>query len=166
VSIDVDPRNAADFAQRFAPGSRCSTTARTGSRARSTCRALPYTLVLDREGRMVWSGGGGDSADAGEDRERRGARRRLARARRRRHGGHDAMNRGLLDLRLAARLLALAVGGCATVPVKPWQRERLVDPIVAFKAEAREDARKMKTFEAREGSTGGVGGAGGGCACK
>jgi len=69
-------------------------------------------------------------------------------------------------LALAASLLALAAGGCATVPVKPWQRERLVDPIVAFKAEAREDARKMKTFEAREGSTGGVGGAGGGCACK
>ena len=67
---------------------------------------------------------------------------------------------------LAALFLALAAGGCASVPVKPWQRERLVDPIVAFKAEAREDARKMKTFEAREGSTGGVGGAGGGCACK
>jgi hypothetical protein len=67
---------------------------------------------------------------------------------------------------IVASLLALAASGCATVPVKPWQRERLVDPIVAFKAEAREDARKMKTFEAREGSTGGVGGAGGGCACK
>jgi hypothetical protein len=67
---------------------------------------------------------------------------------------------------LASLALALGVTGCATVPVKPWQRERLVDPIVAFKAEAREDARKMKTFEAREGSTGGVGGAGGGCACK
>lgn len=63
-------------------------------------------------------------------------------------------------------LLALAAGGCATVPVKAWQRERLVDPIVAFKNEAREDARKLKTFEAREGSTGGIGGAGGGCACK
>lgn len=62
--------------------------------------------------------------------------------------------------------LALAAAGCATVPVKPWQRERLMDPIVSFRAEAREDARKLKTFEAREGSTGGVGGAGGGCACK
>jgi hypothetical protein len=63
-------------------------------------------------------------------------------------------------------LLSLSLAGCATVPVKAWQRERLVDPIVAFKAEAREDARKLKTFEAREGSTGGIGGAGGGCACK
>ena len=63
-------------------------------------------------------------------------------------------------------LLGLTSAGCATVPVKAWQRERLVDPIVAFRTEAREDARKMRTFEAREGSTGGIGGAGGGCACK
>ena len=76
------------------------------------------------------------------------------------------MNRRLRGCAFVAMLFALGAGGCATVPVKPWQRERLVDPIVAFKAEAREDARKMKTFEAREGSTGGVGGAGGGCACK
>jgi len=76
------------------------------------------------------------------------------------------MSRTRMLLALAATLLALGANSCATVPVKPWQRERLVDPIVAFKAEAREDARKMKTFEAREGSTGGVGGAGGGCACK
>lgn len=63
-------------------------------------------------------------------------------------------------------LLALAASGCAHAPVPAWQRERLLDPIMAFRAEAREDARKLKTFEAREGSTGGVGGAGGGCACK
>ncbi len=67
---------------------------------------------------------------------------------------------------LAMLALACAASGCATVPVRPWQRERLVDPIVAFRAEAREDARKLRTFEAREGSTGGIGGAGGGCACK
>jgi len=66
----------------------------------------------------------------------------------------------------ALMLFALALQGCATVPVRAWQRERLVDPIMAFRAEAREDARKQKTFEAREGSTGGIGGAGGGCACK
>jgi hypothetical protein len=72
--------------------------------------------------------------------------------------------------RIACSLLllacALSLAGCATAPVRAWQRERLVDPIVAFRAEAREDARKMKTWEAREGSTGGIGGAGGGCACK
>ena len=43
----------------------------------------------------------------------------------------------------ALLLLTLAVQGCATVPVRAWQRERLVDPIMAFRAEAREDARKQ-----------------------
>jgi hypothetical protein len=74
--------------------------------------------------------------------------------------------------RITARLLwlmglALVLGlgsGCAAAHV--YQRERLVDPIMSFDAQAREDARRMKAFEAREGSTGGGGGAGGGCACK
>lgn len=67
---------------------------------------------------------------------------------------------------LASVVLALAGGAtsCATVPA--YQRERLADRIVTLDAQAREDARKMKEFEAREGSTGGTGGAGGGCACK
>ena len=61
-------------------------------------------------------------------------------------------------------LFALGVTGCATVPV--YRRERVADRIMAFGAEAKLDARLMKSFDAREGSTGGVGGAGGGCACK
>ena len=71
-----------------------------------------------------------------------------------------------LGMASALMMLILPLAGCATVPVRAWQRERLVDPIMAFRTEAREDARKQKTFEAREGSTGGIGGAGGGCACK
>lgn len=71
-----------------------------------------------------------------------------------------------IRLVFALTLLALGLTSCAHAPVAAWQRERLVDPIVAFRTEAREDARKLKTFEAREGSTGGIGGAGGGCACK
>jgi predicted ATP-dependent serine protease len=47
-----------------------------------------------------------------------------------------------------------------------YRREHLVDPIMSFDAEAKLSARRMKSFEAREGSTGGIGGAGGGCACK
>ena len=60
----------------------------------------------------------------------------------------------------------LACAGCAMRPVPAYQREHLVDPIMSFKAQARKDARLTKSFEAREGSTGGDGGAGGGCACK
>jgi len=47
-----------------------------------------------------------------------------------------------------------------------YDRERLVDPIMSFRADAKKDARLNKSFEAREGSTGGIGGAGGGCACS
>jgi predicted ATP-dependent serine protease len=63
---------------------------------------------------------------------------------------------------LAAALLAGA--GCASVPA--YEREHLVDPIMAFEAQSKKDARLVKSLEAREGSTGGVGGAGGGCACN
>jgi hypothetical protein len=61
-------------------------------------------------------------------------------------------------------LLAYALAGCASVSA--YQRERLVDPIMSFRADAKKDARLTKSFEAREGSTGGNGGAGGGCACS
>ena len=63
----------------------------------------------------------------------------------------------------AAIAVLLVSTGCATV--RPWQRERLADPIVTFQKDAKADARKTKTWDAREGSTGGNGGAGGGCAC-
>jgi hypothetical protein len=82
-----------------------------------------------------------------------------------------ARRRAARTLLALAGLLALLGGaaGCAmnavqTVPA--WQRELLVDRTMSFKAEAREEARKMKSYEAREGSTGGAGGAGGGCACN
>ena len=64
---------------------------------------------------------------------------------------------------LASLALLLLGTGCGA---HVYQRERLVDPIMSFQAEARESARRMKALEAREGSTGGVGGAGGGCACN
>lgn len=74
-----------------------------------------------------------------------------------------------LGLRLAALaglLALLAFGtGCATT-VRAYQRERLTDRIMSFQADAKGTARRMKTFESREGSTGGSSGAGGGCACN
>lgn len=74
---------------------------------------------------------------------------------------------GLIRRVLTAGALLAILGlasGCATV--RPYQRERLTDRIMSFQTDAREGARRMKTFEAREGSTGGQGGAGGGCACN
>lgn len=65
---------------------------------------------------------------------------------------------------LALAALALGSGGCASV--QAYQRERLADRIMSFRSLAKEEARMTKSFEAREGSTGGGGGAGGGCACN
>ena len=73
---------------------------------------------------------------------------------------------GRAALALAGLGAMLGLGtGCAA-PTQAYRREHLVDPIMSFEAQARLDARKMKSFEAREGSTGGTGGAGGGCACN
>lgn len=71
-----------------------------------------------------------------------------------------------LLLLVALAVAAPALGGCAVRSVAAYQRENLADPIMAFQARAKKDARRVRAFEAREGSTGGVGGEGGGCACK
>lgn len=70
---------------------------------------------------------------------------------------------GPVRLALAAALL-FAAGGCSAVAA--YQREKLTDRIMTFEADAKENARLVKSLEAREGSTGGVGGSGGGCACN
>ena len=74
----------------------------------------------------------------------------------------NRLSRALRLVALAALLAASA--GCAHV--RAYQREHLVDRIMSFEAQAKKDARQTKSFDAREGSTGGNGGAGGGCACS
>lgn len=77
-----------------------------------------------------------------------------------------ALVRTVLRLFVAAAIAAPALAGCAARSVAVYERERLADPIMAFQARAKKDARRVRAFEAREGSTGGAGGEGGGCACK
>ena len=67
---------------------------------------------------------------------------------------------------LLATFALASLGGCAAQSVRAYQREHLVDPIMSFESTAKKDARRTKSFDAREGSTGGNGGAGGGCACN
>jgi Domain of unknown function (DUF4266) len=73
--------------------------------------------------------------------------------------------RRVLSLAFPAILMLLSAG-CAAHSVRAYQRGHLVDPIMAFEAQKKADARMTKSLEAREGSTGGNGGAGGGCACN
>jgi thiol-disulfide isomerase/thioredoxin len=62
VSIDADPRNAADFAARHAAGMTLYHDGPDGLVRTLDLPALPFTIVLDRDGSLVWSGGGADDA--------------------------------------------------------------------------------------------------------
>jgi hypothetical protein len=67
---------------------------------------------------------------------------------------------------LAAALplvLALALGGCANV--KPYEREKLADPIMNLDNGLGKQTLEQKLFSTREAGTGGGAGVGGGCGC-
>lgn len=75
--------------------------------------------------------------------------------------------RALALLCLATPALLLLTG-CAPIEpwVKPYERERLADPIMAFERDPVSTAYIDHVFESREGARGGMGGAGGGCGCN
>ena len=50
--------------------------------------------------------------------------------------------------------------------VKPYERDRLADPIMALDMDPVSSAYIMHVYEAREGARGGEGAAGGGCGCN
>jgi len=64
--------------------------------------------------------------------------------------------------------LAAAFTGCGNIEpwVKPYERQQIADPIMAFDANPVSSAYKDHVFEAREGSRGATGSAGGGCGCN
>ena len=63
---------------------------------------------------------------------------------------------------------AVALGGCAPIQpwVKPYERERLADPIMAFDRNPVSASYIDHVFESREGSRGATGSTGGGCGCN
>jgi hypothetical protein len=67
---------------------------------------------------------------------------------------------------LAAALSALA--GCAAPEpwVKPYERERLADPIMQFSRHALPDRHRAHVHEVREAARGATGVQGGGCGCN
>ena len=69
----------------------------------------------------------------------------------------------LLMLALAASLFA----GCSTEPwVKPYERERLADPIMQFSQESLPGRQREHVRVVREGARGATGVQGGGCGCN
>ena len=72
------------------------------------------------------------------------------------------MNRGLLII-----LLLTLMAGCGVKPwVKPYQRQRLADPIMFFDRNPVSSAYVNHVYEAREGARGAEGSQGGGCGCN
>jgi len=51
------------------------------------------------------------------------------------------------------------------VTIKPWEKEKLADPIMEPQSQFAKQKLDAKFFSSREGSMGGSGGIGGGCGC-
>ena len=70
--------------------------------------------------------------------------------------------------RLAVVLvLAILLAGCNIQPwVKPYERERLADPVMKFSRDALSDKHFEHAREVREGARGATGVQGGGCGCN
>ena len=67
----------------------------------------------------------------------------------------------------AALAVTIVLGGCSVEPwVKPYERDRLADPIMFLDADPVSTAYIQHVYEAREGARGGEGSAGGGCGCN
>ena len=68
---------------------------------------------------------------------------------------------------VAAGAWMLGLAGCAVEPwVKPYERERLADPIMNLARESLPAKHSEHVREVREGSRGGNGVQGGGCGCN
>jgi hypothetical protein len=70
---------------------------------------------------------------------------------------------------LVLPLVALAgLSGCSNIEpwVKPYERDRLADPIMALDPAPVSSAYLQHVFESREAARGGEGAAGGGCGCN
>lgn len=69
---------------------------------------------------------------------------------------------------LSCVVAALALGACAMPQpwVKPYERERLADPLLQFQRDALAAKHFEHVREVREGSRGATGVQGGGCGCN
>lgn len=69
---------------------------------------------------------------------------------------------------LFAVLTLLAAAGCSSVKpwVKPYERDRMADPIMSWDRDAISSQFLDHVYESREGSRGATGNTGGGCGCN
>lgn len=79
------------------------------------------------------------------------------------------MNHILPNKRILLSLLGLLLlSACGPIEpwVKPYERDRLADPIMAMDGDPVSTSYIQHVYEAREGARGGEGAAGGGCGCN
>jgi hypothetical protein len=78
------------------------------------------------------------------------------------------MNIKVLGRVLIPLMLLGASAGCSNFEpwVKPYERDRLADPIMALDTDPVSSSYIQHVYEAREGARGGEGAAGGGCGCN
>lgn len=77
--------------------------------------------------------------------------------------------RSKLFSRLLLSLLVMSgLSACSGIEpwVKPYERDRLADPIMLMDGDPVSSSYIQHVYEAREGARGGEGGAGGGCGCN
>ncbi len=78
------------------------------------------------------------------------------------------MNLGCAGRIVLPLLLLMGLSGCSNFEpwVKPYERARLADPIMALDSDAISTSYIQHVYEAREGARGGEGAVGGGCGCN
>lgn len=74
---------------------------------------------------------------------------------------------GLKARGVVVSVLLLSISACSIEPwVKPYERDRIADPIMSFDRDPVSSAYIHHVYEAREGARGATGSAGGGCGCN
>ncbi len=78
------------------------------------------------------------------------------------------MKTSLISRIFLTTALLTVLSACSPIEpwVKPYERDRLADPIMALDPDPVSTAYIHHVFEAREGARGGEGSAGGGCGCN
>jgi len=81
--------------------------------------------------------------------------------------GDMTMNLAKIGRFLLPIVLLAGLAGCSIEPwVKPYERDRLADPIMALDGDPVSTAYIQHVYEAREGARGAEGATGGGCGCN
>lgn len=72
-----------------------------------------------------------------------------------------------MQQKLLSVITALLLAGCSVEPwVKPYEREKLADPIMQFSHNPLADKHRQHVFAVREGARGAGSSGGGGCGCN